>query len=383
MLEAVNGALAARGSIRDSPSRNGTLVIADLALFYGANTGGIRTYLHEKASFAAETGAFEHHMIIPAREERHDGGRHELPAFELVATGGLKIPFRYRPLLATLRAIRPDIVVIHDPFWRPSMVATEARRLGGRVVAAHHASAALNAAGIPGPDTLYLPLLKRAYRHAYEHVDAVMSVVDSRPCSGRDATMPLRFGLHPAFRPGPTVHRDHVLYVGRIAWEKGIFELLEAASMATERWPLRLVGNGPAIRAVENRAERLGVSDRIEFMDFVSSREKLARLYREASCVVQPGPHETFGLVSFEAAASGTRAVTCSTTPSSRVAAPLVETFEAGDAADLLRAIERARAADPDLEASAALADRYTWEGVFKAELDDMSTLLGREPAGS
>jgi alpha-1,6-mannosyltransferase len=366
----VIGAVAARAP------RSGRLVIADIALFYGERSGGIRTYLHEKASFAAATAAFEHHIIVPARRERHLDGRHELPSLQLVSSTGYRVPLGARSLKATLRAIRPHIVILHDPFWRPLGVTTEAHRLGARVVAAHHASAALNAAGIPGPDGLYLPLLRRIYRHAYEQVDAVMSVVDSSPCSGREATLPLRFGLHPAFRPGPAVRRRHVLYVGRLAWEKGVFVLLEAAALARPGWPLRLVGDGPAGRSIRARAERLGIADRIEFRPFVSSRPALARLYREASCVVQPGPHETFGLVALEAAASGVRVVTCTTTPSAEIAGPLAETFEPGDARDLLGAIERARAAEADLAAAVALAEGLSWERVFNAELDDLKQLL-------
>jgi alpha-1,6-mannosyltransferase len=366
---------------RATPERVGDrLVIADVALFYGERSGGIRTYLHEKARFASETGAFDHHMIVPGRRERHTGGLHELPSLQLVSSTGYGIPYGAGALKKTLRALRPQIVILHDPFWRPSGVTAEAHRQGARVLAAHHASAALNAAGIPGPDALYLPLLKRIYRHAYEHVDAVMSVVDSTPCSGREATLPLRFGLHPAFRPGPATPGDHVLYVGRIAWEKGVFCLLEAASLGPDPWPLLLVGDGPALRSAHARAERLGIADRVEFRPFESSRDRLARLYRGASCVVQPGPHETFGLVALEAAASGTRVVTCSSTPSAQVAGPLAETFEAENAADLLRAITRARAAEPDVSAATALADRLTWERVFTAELEDLARLLEDDP---
>ena len=75
-------------------------------------------------------------------------------------------------------AIRPDVVILHDPFWRPISVTREAHRLGAAVIAVHHASPALHAAGIPGPDALYLPALRRIYQLAYEHVDAVMSTLD-------------------------------------------------------------------------------------------------------------------------------------------------------------------------------------------------------------
>ena len=92
------------------------------------------------------------------------------------------------------------------------------------------------------------------------------------------------------------------------------------------------------------RAARLGISERVLFLPFVSSRSRLARLYAEASCVVMPGPFETFGLVALEAAASGARVVACETAPSAAVIGDLGHTFRAGDAEDLLRAIEEARA---------------------------------------
>ena len=55
-------ALAARPRPRSRPR----LRIADVTLFYGERSGGIRTYLEAKAAFAARTGAFEHHLVAPA-----------------------------------------------------------------------------------------------------------------------------------------------------------------------------------------------------------------------------------------------------------------------------------------------------------------------------
>jgi alpha-1,6-mannosyltransferase len=364
------------GAASPSPRPEG-LVVADVALLYGERSGGIRTYLDEKARFAARSGAFEHHVIVPARRERHLDGRHELRALRLVASNGYRIPLGAGAVKSTLRAIRPHLVMLHDPFWRPFGVTSEAHRIGARVVAVHHASAAMNAAGVPGPDSIYLPLFRRVYRHAYEHVDAVMSVIDSMPDSGREAAIPLRLGLHPAFRPRPAIRRGHVLYVGRLAWEKGLFDLLEAAAMASHPWKLWLVGTGPARRAIAARAERLGISNRLSVMPFVTDRFELARHFREAACVVMPGPHETFGLVALEAAASGGRVVACSSAPSARLLGGLVEAFDPGDAWGLDRAIDRARVKEADPGAAAALAERLAWPRVFAAELDDLARLLG------
>jgi alpha-1,6-mannosyltransferase len=112
------------------------------------------------------------------------------------------------------------------------------------------------------------------------------------------------------------------------------------------------------------------------FRPYTKDRFALARLYREAACVVMPGPHETFGLVALEAAASGARVVASESAPSARLAGDIVHTFAPGDPRDLLRAIDRARATDPSSAAAAELADRLAWKQVFAAEFDDLARLL-------
>ncbi len=295
----------------------------------------------------------------------------------LAASNGYRIPFGARALRETLRWLCPELVVLHDPFWRPARVAEEAHALGARVVAVHHATAAQNAAGLPGPSPVYIPLLRRIYRHAYGEVDAVMSVVDPSLDSGREASLPLRFGLHPAFRPAPVARKKHLLYVGRLSLEKRIGDLLEAMRRMRGDRRLLLIGEGPARRTISARAAALGLTSRVDFAPFVCDRHALAHAYREAACVIDPGPYETFGLAVLEAATSGAAVVACSSTPSAHVAAPLVETFTAKDPVDLARAIERALARPGDAPASLTLAEQLTWPRVFEAELADLRRLLG------
>ncbi len=354
------------------------LVVCDVALFYAERSGGIRTYLNEKARYAAQTGAFEHHLVVPGRREHHAGGRHELRSLQLAASNGYRLPLGSRPLRETLRAIRPDVVILHDPFWRPHSVTREAHRLGAAVVAVHHASPALNAAGIPGPDALYLPALRRIYQHAYEHVDAVMSTVDPEPDCGRSATIKLHFGLDPAFRPGPAVRGEWLLYVGRVSLEKRIGDILDAMALAGWGRPLRIVGDGPARGLIEARARRLGLADLVELRPFVADRRVLARLYREAACVVAPGPHETFGLAVLEAAASGARVVACSSTPAAAVAGPLVRTFRPKHPKALARAVDLALGTPRDPAAASALSAAFSWPRVFEGELRDLNRLCRR-----
>jgi glycosyltransferase involved in cell wall biosynthesis len=355
------------------------LRVADVALFYGERSGGIRTYLREKAAYAARSGALEHHVVVPGRIERHEGGWHELRALRVAASNGYRIPLGVGALKATLRSIEPDAVLLHDPFWAPLGVAETAHELGARVIAVHHGSGELNAAGVPGPMRLYLPAFRAWIRHAYARADGVMSVVDPRRDSGRRASMPLRFGVDPAFRPRPALpRRPHVLYAGRLGREKGVFELLEAAARSREPWRLHLVGTGPAQRALAARARRLAIAGRVLFLPWVPDRPRLSRLYAEASCVAMPGAHETFGLVALEAAASGANVAACKTAPSASLVGELAETFAPGSVSGLLAAIERARRRRPDLRAAAHLAAAHTWQRAFEDELGDLERLCAR-----
>jgi alpha-1,6-mannosyltransferase len=349
-------------------------------MFYGERSGGIRTYLEAKASYATRTGRFEHHLVIPGRTTCCDGGgRHEHRSVRLAASNGYRLPLGGAGLQATLHELAPDVVLLHDPFWTPRGASRAAHESGAAVVAVHHSSASLHAAGIPGPDPLYAGALRRWYRRAYLDVDAIMSVVDTRLDVRRPATLRLRLGLEPVFHPRPEIPRgDHVIYVGRLSREKGLRQLLQAAAGSERPWPLVLLGTGPMGDALRDRARQLGLGSRVNFDPYVADRRQLAERFAAARCAVLPGAHETFGLAALEAAACGTPVVTAETTPSAPLLGDAVDTFRAGDSADLLRAIERARRRTPDSLRAARLAADHSWEHTFAQELSDLERLLGR-----
>jgi len=368
---------------RDTRAR---LRIADVSMFYGERSGGIRTYLDEKVAWAVADGACEHHLIVPGRRERHDPAdgasmRHELPSLRVAAANGYRVPVGGRGLRDTLRLVRPDVVLLHDPFWRPHEACAVVQAAGGAAVMVHHGSADLDAGAIPGPHRVYRRGFESWLRHAYAPADAVMAACDARPDVGRHAELELRFGLHPAFRPRPATRGDHVLYAGRLSREKGIFTLLEAAAAASEPWPLRLMGAGTAQDAVTAHARRLGLERRVTLHPYEPDRAALARLYATARCVVMPGPWETFGLVAFEAAASGASVVACETAPSAARLGPLAHTFAPEDPIALGRAIAAARAAEPDAAAAARFAARHTWGEAFARELSDLGRLVAARAA--
>src|SRR5690606_20135439 len=64
-------------------------------------------------------------------------------------------------------------------------------------------------------------------------------------------------------------------------------------------------GTGVLDKEMKQRA----VGAPVEFVGFVSSRERFAQMLASADVVVAPGPIETFGLAALEGLASGTPAV--------------------------------------------------------------------------
>src|ERR1700744_4859817 len=136
---------------RPRPTRR-PLRIADVTMFYGERSGGIRTYLEAKAAYAAHTGRFEHHLVIPGKATTSDGmGRHEHRSLRVAASNGYRVPLGGSQLQATLHELAPDVVLLHDPFWTPRAASRAAHECGAAVIAVHHSSASLAAAGLPGP----------------------------------------------------------------------------------------------------------------------------------------------------------------------------------------------------------------------------------------
>ena len=102
-----------------------------------------------------------------------------------------------------------------------------------------------------------------------------------------------------------------MLYVGRLAREKNLNALFEAAArcFAVDR-SLRLfvVGNGPYQAECAEAARRLGIGDRVRFFGFVP-RAEVDRYYAAADLFVFPSITETQGLVVQEAMSYGLPAV--------------------------------------------------------------------------
>ena len=104
------------------------------------------------------------------------------------------------------------------------------------------------------------------------------------------------------FEPSDAVG-EHVLYFGRIASEKGVQTLIDAAA-PLDTLPVRIAGTGAQRETLQAEVERRGL-DHIRFVGFQSG-DDLWDLVRGSLCTVLPSEwYETFGLTIIESFACG------------------------------------------------------------------------------
>lgn len=105
-------------------------------------------------------------------------------------------------------------------------------------------------------------------------------------------------------RPRSVVDPPKVLMVSRLSEEKGIDVILEALALAeAPRARLRVAGDGPERRALENRALHLGIE--CDFLGQLTADELANEYAAAAACVCPSLAPETFGLAAAEACSCG------------------------------------------------------------------------------
>lgn len=95
-----------------------------------------------------------------------------------------------------------------------------------------------------------------------------------------------------------------LLFVGRLAPQKGVDVLLRALAQIPGGWRLRIAGDGPERDRLTTLANSLGLSERVDFLGW-TQRDALPALYRSADVFVFPSYDEGMPNVVLEALASG------------------------------------------------------------------------------
>lgn len=163
----------------------------------------------------------------------------------------------------------------------------------------------------------------------------ILSSAGSRPLHA--ATAPSRETAPD--RPGEPVR---FLYVGMLSPRKGVGDLLTALSRLRERGipaRLRIVGTGPELGRLEERAGELGLDGEVELSGYIADPDDLAAVYADSDAFVLPSRNEGLPRVLYEAAASGL---------------PIVATAAGGTAATFAHGVNALIVPPGDVEALAA-----------------------------
>lgn len=93
---------------------------------------------------------------------------------------------------------------------------------------------------------------------------------------------------------------DYILSVGRLDPLKRVDLLIKSLNYCDKKIKCKIAGKGPEMDVLKNLSKKLGVSDRIEFLGFVSDKELVA-LYSKCSFVFFAPLDEDYGYITLEA----------------------------------------------------------------------------------
>ncbi len=304
------------------------LGVLDITEFFGDTTGGVRTYLLEKARYVQRREALRQTIVVP-------GARDEI----LEASGvrcyrlrGPSVPTQkpYRFMLATRSTSRivaherPDLIEVGSAWFAPWLVHLARRQLDVPAVWYYHSNfPRVIAPRGPGrrlrhaASELAWAYVRRLSRLVRATLAPSRAVVRELQESGIENVIRVPLGVnlelfHPSRREHAAETRARfglsegplALYVGRLAAEKEVGLLLSSWPAVQRRTgaKLVLVGDGPARRSLRASVGGQGAM----WLPFEHDRDRLADLYAAVDMCVAPGSLETFGLSAIEAFASGT-----------------------------------------------------------------------------
>jgi len=173
-------------------------------------------------------------------------------------------------------------------------------------------------------------------------------------------------------RLGVAAGEPLLVFLGRKVPEKDLPVLGAAAARLAARRPVALALVGPESEWYRG-ARGAFAAPGLRLIDLPGIPEPAKRaLVAAADVLVQPSPHESFGLVFLEAWAAGIPVVGAATGTIAEVVGDAGTLFRPGDAADLAAAVERLLAHPAEAAATAArgrarLAQAYCWTRVVEA----------------
>jgi glycosyltransferase involved in cell wall biosynthesis len=167
-------------------------------------------------------------------------------------------------------------------------------------------------------DHAYRLVADRYVRWAKDHVAAfrVMNRIEVpeylRQRGVRDEQilyLPALYLDHAVFQPAPAIEKRHdIVFVGRLAPNKGLFQILDAVALVRERHPsvsLAILGEGPLRARLKAHVARLGLAHNVTWIGHLPRQTDVAALYHHSRMLVCASTAEGGPRVTVEAMACG------------------------------------------------------------------------------
>lgn len=292
---------------------NDKIRVLQVNKFYNPVTGGVERVVQQIAE--GLNGNVD--MTVLACQKKGSGINEKINDVRVIKSGSLGTYFSMPVSFSFLRTFSrlsrdADIVHIHMPFPLAD-VAMFFSGYKGKVVLWWHSDVVKQKKLM----LLYRPFLKWLLNRADLIVAATQGHIDNSAfiSNRKDKCVVIPYGvdkniieLSSQSRPAKLKGNSDpcsILYIGRLVYYKGCDVLLEAFSKVSNA-RLTIVGKGPLRSSLEKQADKLGISEKVDFISFLDDRclaEKLA----ECDFLVLPSVErsEAFGLVQIEAMAFG------------------------------------------------------------------------------
>lgn len=244
--------------------------------------GGLERQSHALASTLASRGHQVHALSTRFdRTQREldsiDGVRvHRVKWVEFKPVRFLLFPFSLARIMLKLRR-DVDLVHVHNISWFGAFVTLFAKAIGLPVIAKLPGNGDF---GIPAIrrrafGSLRVALLKRCEAIIAMTPESVAELERIGYSSARVLKVTNGIALLPAVTSKPSRSETvHVVFVGRLSWEKGLVDLLHAWASVKERATkpvkLRLIGDGPMEAELRTLTATLGLGDTVEFYGYCS-----------------------------------------------------------------------------------------------------------------
>ncbi|MFW5734885.1 MAG: glycosyltransferase [Oceanidesulfovibrio sp.] len=310
------------------------LVVCDIVQSYSPISGGVKRYLQDKSKYMAAHRELRHVLVIPGDEDDFYIDRNttvyviDSPSF--VLTKSYRLLVNRSRILKIIASEQPDVIEV-DNAYIPAWITLEAHELFSVPLVGFYHSDYPRALGmelgrVVRSDTVDMVATKAieyylaelynrmtctvtATRH-FERQLKEMGVarVERIPlCTDVDVFRPMDSRQAVLRELGLSEKTYLILFVGRLAEMKNLpetFAMLDVLGEDDRDIHLLVVGDGEERDLViEETTKRSNAT----WMQYVHDSKRLAALYSAADLFINAGTHETFGLVSLEAQACGTR----------------------------------------------------------------------------